>query len=388
MQKDAMPRVLINCSNLHLGGGVAVATSFIDCLSKMEHSGFEISLLLSTSVERNLSELGADLSKFSGKITHNFFGISSLWSGLDKHFDGFDLVFTVFGPAYFVRRNAYHLFGFAQPNIIFPQVTQTLQRSIIDRLCARLKYDLQAWFFSRADAFVVELEHVKEGLMRRRLFHSKPISVVYSSVHTVYTQPDKWAPLNIPTRRGCLKLGVISRNYPHKNLAVLPEVKAVLKENHFQDTEIYVTLPETEWKKCSARFRNSVVNVGELGLSQCPTFYSAMDGVIFPTLLECFSAVPIEAMSIGRPLFASNRTFIKEVCGEHCRYFDPNNPDDIATVIINFFRLPMQKRQDVCQAAKVHASRFPGPEERAGSYLGLIAEKIEAISQSHSKQSK
>ena len=366
------PRILINCSNLHNGGGVAVATSVVDCLSRMDHGGLELSVLLSTPVECNLRELGTDLSAFELCETRDFRGIGALWRGLDWHFEGFDLVFTVFGPAYFAHRNTRHLFGFAQPNIVYLDNPLSARMGLLERWRMRAKFELQAWFFSRADEFVVELEHVKAGLMKRRLFQRKPIHIVYSSVHSVFSEPARWAPLALPGQPGRLRLGVISRNYPHKNLAILADVKQHLEQTHGREVDMFVTFPPEEWAACDALFRESIINVGGLSLSQCPTFYAAMDGVVFPSLLECFSAVPIETMLVGRPLFASNLSFIRDVCGEHCQYFNPLDPADIARAIDTYFNLPTSQQQRLCDAARTHVKRYPGPQERAKQYLKVI----------------
>ncbi len=365
-------RILINCSNLHNGGAVAVATSVIDCLSRMDHEGLALSVILSTPVEKNLRELGTNLSAFKSCHTHNFYGIGALWHGLDRHFKGFDLVFTVFGPAYFVRRHARHIFGFAQPNILYPNNLLAAQLGFLERFFTLAKFELQAWFFSRADELVVELEHVKAGLMRRSMFFKKPIHVVYSSVHSIFSELSRWAPLALPEESGRLRLGVISRNYPHKNLAILADVKQHLLLNYGRDVDIFVTFRPEEWAACDPHFRNNIINVGELSLSQCPTFYAGMDGVIFPSLLECFSAVPIETLMLRRPLFASNLSFIKDVCGEYCQYFDPLNVADIARSIDAYFCRSLVEQQRLCEIAYAHVQRYPGPMERAGQYLKII----------------
>lgn len=366
------PRVLINSSNLHNGGGVAVATSVVDCLSRMDHGELSLSLLMSTPVERNLRDLKTDLSAFESFETRDFFGISALWQGLDHAFENFDLVFTVFGPAYFVRHNTYHLFGFAQPNIVYPVNMLTSSMGWLDRWRIRSKFDLQAWFFSRADELVVELDHVKRGLLQRRIFRRKPLHVVPSSVHSVFSEPMKWAPLDLPRRQDKLRLGVISRNYPHKNLVILADVKRILLNQHGRDVDIFVTFTPDEWASCDDKFRETIINVGGLSLNQCPTFYAAMDGVVFPSLLECFSAVPIETMMMGKPLFASDLPFIRDVCEDHCQYFDPLDPSSLARVIDAYFRRPASERESLCESAHVHVLNYPGPQERAARYLNII----------------
>ena len=373
---QAVPHILVNCSNLHTGGGVAVASSFIDCLSRMDHDGLSISLLLSTSVEHNLRVLGTNLGAFARWQTRDFHGIRAMWQGLERCFEGQDLVFTVFGPAYFVHRRTRHLFGFAQPNIIYPDNPVAAGHGLLARWLTRAKFALQAWFYSRADAFVVELEHVRTGLLKRQLFRHKPVHIVYNSVHSVFDEPWNWTVLDIPYHPGRLRLGVISRNYQHKNLAILAEVKRHLLHSHGREADIYVTFPPNEWAACGAGFRESVINVGVLSLSQCPSFYAQMDGVVFPSLLECFSAAPIETMKVGRPLFASDLSFIRDVCGDHCEYFDPLNAADIARSINTFFSLPVEVQRQRCEAARVHVEKFPGPDERAAGYLCIIRQML------------
>jgi glycosyltransferase involved in cell wall biosynthesis len=308
-------QVLVNCSNLHVGGGVAVATSFVDCLSSLKYSGIDIHLLLSSEVSRNLSELGTNLEGFSSCIVRDYFGMSALLRGLNLYFREKDLVFTVFGPAYYLFSSSYHLVGFAQPNIIYPNNPISQSLSLFDRSIFRIKYKIQRLFFSRTDSIVVELEHVKTGLERLVEFAGIPIFVVYSSVHSIYLERQKWIALRLPQARSKIKLGIISRNYPHKNLKILTEVKKCLLTNFNLSVDFYVTFQLDEWESCDEIFRREIINVGGLSMGQCPTFYDAMDGVVFPSLLECFSAVPIEAMMVGKPLFASNLSFIRDVFG-------------------------------------------------------------------------
>lgn len=349
-----------------------MATSVVDCLSRMDHEGLEVSVLLSTPVYRNLRELGTDLTVFDRVETRDFYGLSALWQGLDKYFAGFDLVFTVFGPAYFARRNTRHLFGFAQPNIIYPNNPITSSMGFLQRWRVRAKFEVQAYFFARADELVVELEHVRSGLLRRGLFHRKLVHVVCSTVHSVFNEPKRWAPLDIPIRSGHLRLGVISRNYPHKNLGILADVKKHLLETHGRKVDVYVTFSPEEWESCNDGFRKNIINVGALSLSQCPTFYAAMNAVVFPSLLECFSAVPIETMMVGRPLFASNLSFIRDVCGDNCQYFDPLDPADIARRIDEYFCQPATEQQRLCTAAQTHVQRYLSPQERVREYLKII----------------
>ena len=46
----------------------------------------------------------------------------------------------------------------------------------------------------------------------------------------------------------------------------------------------------------------------------------------------------LEAMTVGCPILASNRTSIPEVAGEAALYFDPYDPSDIAETVLRFYK--------------------------------------------------
>jgi hypothetical protein len=219
---------------------------------------------------------------------------------------------------------------------------------------------------------------VRRGLKRKPIFRNKKITTVESAVHSIYSNEDKWLDVELPETAGDIKIGIISRNYPHKNLKVLPGVKKILSEQYALNVSFYVTFTDEEWQACSTQFRESVINIGGLWLAQCPTFYAKMDGVILPSLLECFSAVPIEAMKVKRPIFASNLDFIHDVCGSHAEYFDPLDEASIARSIYEYFCLSKQVRVERVLLAHEFGKRFFGPEIRARRYLQLIENELNA----------
>jgi len=371
-------RLLINCSNLHVGGAVAVASSFINILSRAPDPRFDVSLLLSSSVHANLESLDADLGGFAHCEVVDHHGLGSLWRGLGRRFAGHDVIFTVFGPAYAIARGRRHVCGFAQPLIVYPSNAVEQRMRLIDRVAQRLKYIVQEVFFARADELVVELEHVKQALKRKRLFCSMPIHIVYNTADGIFNEPARWAPVAFPETPPALRLGVVSRNYPHKNLACLPELKRTLQQQHGLAIEFFVTFTDAEWLACSEEFRRTIQNVGALVLPQCPGFYAAMDGIIFPSLLECFSAVPLEAMTMGKPLFASDLPFIRDCCHEHAQYFDALDVRSMARCIAAYYQdLSGEQRQERLQRAENFVRRYPSAAERAQSYMAIALAAVQ-----------
>ena len=281
--------VLINGSNLHVGGGVAVATSYIKSLSLKKTLEFDISLLVSTKIMKNLKDLDTDFSVFKSVKSIDYVGIKALWSGLAKELSDYDLVFTVFGPAYTMRKPAKHIVGFAQPSIIYPDSRAFLKIPVHLRKVQRLKFKMQELFFAKADALVVELEHVKLGLQKIPAFRDKKIYVVNSAVDSVFSEPDRWLAIDTPMgsdRR--IKLGLISRNYAHKNLDLLPYIKQTLKEKHAIEADLFVTFVPEEWDTCSDFFK-------EKGKFYLPNVNHAMQSLYEYLLSMKASRITVEA---------------------------------------------------------------------------------------------
>jgi len=364
-------RVMINASNLHVGGGVQVATSFLGELAHMPALPPGLVIWASDAVDNNLRKLGYDLSSLSAYEVVNSHGLNLLRSPLARRMQAFDAVLTIFGPLYIWKLAGVNLTGFAQPWIIYPDNEIHRSSGWRQRLLNRLKFGLQAAFFKRADQLVVELEHVRDGLLRRGIGAELAIHVVRNCLSSLYLSPDHWQAVSVPVTNCDLKLGFVGRNYAHKNTRIFPQVIDALRRNHGINASIYVTFTDEEWAACDDAFRAVVTNVGPLFVTQCPTFYRSMDAVIFPSLLECFSATPLEAMAMERPLFASDRPFNRDVCQGHAHYFDPLSPTSAAAAIAWVFANGGPDQQTL-RAARDHAIHFSSPKERAEKYLALL----------------
>jgi glycosyltransferase involved in cell wall biosynthesis len=239
------------------------------------------------------------------------------------------------------------------------------------RLKTRLKFWIQGIFFKRADFLVVELEHVKEGLIRVLGIPADRIHVIRNCISSIYLNDSTWQSVVMPKVEGFLCLGFLGRNYLHKNTSIFPKVVLALERIYGLKARFYVTFTEKEWADCTSDFRSVCTNIGPLSVTQCPRFYQALDGVVFPSLLECFSAVPLEAMAMERPLFASDRPFNRDVCGTYAHYFDPLDAVSVASVIAGVFSGPGPDAKKL-SAAREHAINFSNPKDRAEKYLELL----------------
>jgi glycosyltransferase involved in cell wall biosynthesis len=368
-------RILINATNLHVGGGVQVATSFVAELIKQPRTDVDITVWVSSEVDMNLRRIGCDLSILKQYEVFNTYGLKLLFSASRHRFKNFDGIFTVFGPLYIWRSSSVSVVGFAQPWIIYPSNEIYGGLAWRSRVVTRFKYWIQSLFFRRADRLVVELEHVKAALLRLRMAKDADVYIVNNCLSSMYSEECSWAPVAVPEKDCRFRLGFVGRNYPHKNTRIFPEVRNLLLRNHGIDVHFFVTFSDEEWALCSPEFRDAASNVGVLTVSQCPSFYHAMDGVIFPSLLECFSATPLEAMAMRRPLFASDRAFNRDVCGKYALYFDPLDAVSAAEVIANYIKNSENVVARI-EEARDHAFSFSDASGRASKYMNCTIRAV------------
>lgn len=374
-----IPKLLINASNLHVGGGVQVATSVIGELTRIPALPLGLVVWASDVVDTNLRKLGYDLSALPAYEVVNSFGLKLLCSPLARRLQDFDAVLTVFGPLYVWKLAATNITGFAQAWIIYPDNEIYRASGWRQLLLGCLKFGLQAAFFRRADMLVVELDHVRNGLLRKGMGSASSIRVVRNCLSSLYLAPDSWEPVAVADTSCDIRLGFVGRNYAHKNTRIFPALIDMLRRDHGINASIHVTFTDEEWAACDFAFRAAVFNVGPLFVTQCPSFYRSMDAVIFPSLLECFSATPLEAMVMERPLFTSDRPFNRDVCAGHAHYFDPMDPADAAAKIAAYLRDKNQGATGL-KAARDHALSFSNATDRARQYLEILMAAAEKYS--------
>ena len=368
--------ILINASNLHNGGAVQVASSFINELAqliKLSNKNYNYTILVSDEVKRNLNLqlLGHDFIDF--KVV-NTFGIRGIWSKFKSDFQGHDIIFTVFGPNYVPCDAKVSICGFAQPWIIYPK--NPLYRSFnhFQKAVTLWKYKIQKFFYKKNDILVVELDHVKDKLEKLKIVEKDKVEIVNNCFSSLYRDNSLWKDIpNLNINRNILTLGFIGRAYPHKNLSILAQVKSILLEKYNFPVQILLSLSEEELSNVDLNV-DGVIGTGPILPSQCPYFYNQVDAVIFPSLLECFSATPMEAMIMKKPLFASDLSFVKEICKNYAFYFDPLSPDDIAKVI--YEKVSSGEIHEKIEAAHNYVTSLPTAHDRASRYIKIIEDSM------------
>jgi glycosyltransferase involved in cell wall biosynthesis len=371
---EALDNFVVYAGNLHVGGGVQVAASFISEIP-MEWRP-KLRLIISSEVRKDLTLNSEEMGQFHELIELNTYG-SSLFDRKFKDILGENaIVFTVFGPNYRMSKSRINLVGFAQPWIIYPNNACYRMLTLSEKVRAKIKFWIQGVLFKKSDILIVELEHVKEGLVRELGINPQRVHIVHNCLSSIYLDEKLWRQISTIPNTNKLKLGFLGRNYLHKNTKIIPEVVNILEKRYNIPAVCYVTFTEEEWNACSEVFKAHCINVGPLTAAQCPSFYKAVDGIIFPSILECFSATPLETLAMGKPLFASDLPFNREICRNHASYFDPFSPELAAEVIAAYFSSE-KDTSDSIRAAREHAINFSSPKDRAAKYLDLLLESTQ-----------
>lgn len=64
--------------------------------------------------------------------------------------------------------------------------------------------------------------------------------------------------------------------------------------------------------------------------------YAESDAFVFPTLGEGFGLPLVEALHAGLPVFASDIPVLREIGADNCSYFSATNPEELASLLLEF----------------------------------------------------
>lgn len=370
-------KLIINTTNIVVGGGVHVSLSFIEELKKFRNH--EYHLFLSTSVAKQI-----DRNSFPNNFSFYFFNVSpsSITKGykvrrelnrLEKSIKP-DLVFTVFGPAYWKPRSI-HVSGFADGWCYNPNSIAFKQLSFKKKLRNLLIVARKNREITKADYIIVETKVAKTNIFRFLGINDDRIYVVGNTYHPIYSKLKKNANSNQYKKDTIFKLLVLSAFYPHKNLKIINEVIPILKSKSKKKFVFYLTIKDQDFRN-NFIDSNYIQNLGPQRVSDCPQLYDKTDALFLPTLLETFSANYPEAMIMNKPILTSGYDFAQDVCRDAALYFDPLNPEDIADKIIQlsesenlYLRLIENGQKRIIE--------LETPRSRAEKYLNIFKEVIE-----------
>lgn len=367
MRRSAAPRVRVIASNLHVGGGVQVAASLLNEWARDEVRRTLPANLLCEVSPAVYENLVPKTRRQLPLVVRRRRPLSvRYWFSDLLHRD--DATLVVFGPTYFPLRSKRRVYGYADVTSLYhPQEYGGPSR--ITRAQRARQWWSRRWIRG-ADVIVVESPALRDRLESVCGVEPARVHVIPNAVNgEVLRETGEWRFDKAP---GEVLLAYPTRDYPHKNLEFLPELSLAASTGTSRTLRFVVTLTDQEWAARSESFRRCCINVGALPVRSIGPLLRGVDGVCFPSLLESFSATPIEAMALGVPLFASDRDFVRGICGDGATYFDPINAEAAAHSVVDALESGEAKQR--AEDAIETVAALPTATSRAIEYATLLQE--------------
>lgn len=110
----------------------------------------------------------------------------------------------------------------------------------------------------------------------------------------------------------------------------LPNFKLVIAGNNNSNYAAHIKNKINELK-----LNHRVFLIGPVSDQQRLWLFKQCRAFVFPSLAEGFGIPPIEAMSVGKPVFISRLTSLPEIAGDHAYYWDRFEPEYMANEVIS-----------------------------------------------------
>lgn len=113
-----------------------------------------------------------------------------------------------------------------------------------------------------------------------------------------------------------------------------------------------------------------------------PAIYSGADLFVFPSFMEGFGLPPLEAMSCGVPVVATNRTSVPEVLGDAALYADPADLPALASAMRRVLEDPALST-DLSRRGAARAASYSAARTAAAMRPVLQAARVEKTLRAH-----
>lgn len=174
---------------------------------------------------------------------------------------------------------------------------------------------------NRADVIICISEYARNDLRFYCDVQNKPICVIHNGTNTL-TQPELLKQSYKPQRPFIFSLGTIM---PKKNFhSLLPLVQdqeqfELVIAGRIDDVGYYQTILDAAEKMGVSK---KVKMLGPVSEPEKSWYFNNCHAFAFPSTAEGFGLPVTEAMSVGKPLFLSDKTALPEIGGDVAFYFE------------------------------------------------------------------
>lgn len=177
----------------------------------------------------------------------------------------------------------------------------------------------------------VQTEHMKKGLAARWSFPEERIVVVPSAVEEVDIG-------DRPAEVGAY-VAYVATPSAHKNFGVLADMMSIVRVKH-PDVRCKLTVHPEDVPVMTSRadhlgVREAFDFLGPIPLLDARKLIAGATAVVIPSKLESFGLPYFEAMSLGVPIVAADRSCAREACGDAARYADADSGEEFADRVLS-----------------------------------------------------
>ena len=369
-------KILINLSNIKIGGGIQASISLINELNLIEKD-IEFHIILSKEVSKQINKLlfkNLKLYNIANEPKPFIFGYKAKTelNNIEYQIQP-DIVFSIFGPSYW-KPKTIHLAGFALGLSINPDSLFYKQISFWQKIKFYMYNKIHLFYILKdSDYFVTETEVVKTRLVKYGKVEMDKIFVIENSYGNQFSQPlveNEIISNKIEKFNKQFKLLVFCSNYKHKNMQIIPKVCEILNQKKI-NYQFFVTISSTDYHKIFNGYEEKVLNLGPIDVKHSPFIYSISDALFLPTLLESFTATYPEAMIMQKPILTSKLDFAQNICKDAACYFNPLDAHEIAEKIGFVIQNPRYQNTLITNGNE-RAKQFLTPQQKVQKYVDLL----------------
>ena len=372
-------KLLINAAGISATGPIQVTISFLqECISFNQH---EYHILSSKTLSKEINKINYPDNFNFYEIYHHPMhdGVYDSWKSrrflkkLEERINP-DVVFSVFGPSYWVPKSP-HLQGFAQSHHIYPESPFFQILSWKRKIKWSIIRFIHITAFKKCGKyFVCETKDVSERVIT---LLNVPDSNVFTVTNTCsanfyehkFIKNNELLPMPSTNE---FRLLCLCSYMAHKNLQIINSLVQILKTIIPDYKVLFIlTVDEMNYNKNFTEYaKESIINIGRIPVDKCPQLYSECNAIFLPTLLECFSANYPEAMIMKKPILTSDLPFARAICNDAALYFNPLSPKDIAEKIKNII-MNNTLYNELIEKGNKRILFFDTPKKRTEKYLHI-----------------
>ena len=372
-------RIIINTTNLKVGGALQVAISFIyECINFDQHKYFVfLSPSMSKEIKQNLFPNNFQFYEF--KNPSRFILFDSTIEKLNKKEEEInpDIVFSVFGPTYWNPKSK-HIMGFANGLYLYPESPYFKSFTLFTKVKFKLTKEYHRFLLRmNANFYVLQTDDMKKRFSNFIGVSENKMEVVASRYDKIFENKIENLDLLPNKNDDEFWFITISAFYPHKKLDLINDLVPLIKKEQL-NIKFVLTLTDETIEQYFPDAKDYIINIGSIKLEECPYVYSKYNALFLPTLIESFTASYPEAMIMKKPILTSNYSFAQTVCKNAALYFNPYDVNDIMSKIKNIYIDKLLYDGLIEEGLKV-VQELPSSKDRAEQYLNLCKKVIENV---------